>query len=106
MTVSGVTVGKDGIVTAEKDEGDSEVVERDAKAKGEKSAAIGGGRKRKVGKVVGGDVEEEEEEGRAEAAATRNETPNAKKDDKNKALPKGKKKAKKIKLSFGDDDGD
>ncbi|KAJ4413465.1 hypothetical protein N0V82_008539 [Gnomoniopsis sp. IMI 355080] len=113
VTVSGVTVGKDGeVVTAEKEEGGSEGGEREMeveveKRKEEKVAAIGGGRKRKVGKVVGAnEEEEEEEEGSAKAASKKVEANKAKKDYKNKELPKGKKKAKKIKLSFGDEDGD
>lgn len=109
VTVSGVTVGKDGVVTEEKvdgDDGAGATEEKDTdKGKEEKVAAIGAGRKRKVGKVVGGDDEENKEEG-AKAAKKRTETSKTKEDDKSKDLPKGKKKAKKIKLSFGDEDGD
>lgn len=56
----------------------------------EKMAAIGAARRRKVGKVVGAD------EDAAGAAAP--------KDEAQQAAPKPKKKAKKVKLSFGDDE--
>lgn len=114
--VRGVTVGKDGVVTEEadvgEDEGEKEVVEGEVKER-EKTAGIGASKKRKVGKVVGGGSEDEEgdgavakEEKRSQAGKT-SATSNAKKNDKGKELGKGgKKKAKKIKLSFGDDDGE
>lgn len=109
VVVSGVTVGKDGVVTEEKEgletEGDGEVAEKEGKGKEEKVAAIGAGRKRKIGKVVGGGAEEEEK-GPPKVATTVTENIKEKKKEKNKELPKGKKKAKKIKLSFGDEDGD
>lgn len=106
VVVSGVTVGKDGVVTEDKageGEGDGAVAEREKEREKEKKtgqgAAIGGGRKRKVGKVVGGDDKDEaEDEDGAKAA---------KKEDRSRELAKGsKKKAKKIKLSFGDEEGD
>ncbi|KAK2068099.1 hypothetical protein P8C59_002763 [Phyllachora maydis] len=62
---------------------------------GEKVAAIGAGRKRKVGKVVGGDADEEDGNGadaQPVAAVGR------------KTGRKDSKKAKKIKLSFGNDE--
>lgn len=116
---AGERVGKDG------DEGGSEVQGK----KSLESGMIGGKRKRKVGKVVGaatvddeedGDVEEQgEQRGKEEQG---NKTKSKKKDEQgskagNKTdaedtkakngTSKGKKKAKKIKLSFGDgDDGD
>jgi len=66
----------------------------------EKLAAIGGGRKRKVGKIVGGTSQEDKE--------SENTAPTAKSepkdgDGKTIAAAKAKKKGKKIKLSFNDD---
>lgn len=79
--------------------------------KEERVAAIGGSKKRKAGKVVGAGAEEDDSVARYKAA-TEGEGDLARlvkkgAEDKSKAPPaKGKKKAKKIKLSFGDDDGD
>lgn len=113
VTVSGVKVGKDGTVTKDQDnEEDGENKSRETggeteKGKEENVAAIGAGKKRKVGKIVGGADEDDEGEGSAQAASKYMETTKAKKDDKKKELSKGgKKKAKKIKLSFGDEEGD
>ncbi len=63
----------------------------------EKIAAIGGSRKRKVGKVVGG---EEEDEKDVRDSQKKMPKPQGKKLEKGKAAKKGKK----IKLSFGDDE--
>lgn len=75
--------------------GKSEGIKEGKRKKDEKIASIGGGKKRKVGKVVGGEDEDE-------LAVT------AKKASKQeeKKIEKGKtaKKAKKIKLSFGDEE--
>ncbi|KAK9423826.1 hypothetical protein SUNI508_03842 [Seiridium unicorne] len=95
-----------------------DIVAKDAEvaAEKEKVAGIGAAKKRKVGKVIGGDDEEEDGADGADAAIARavkatqklaNEP--AEKEEK-KSAPKasekgGKKKAKKIKLSFGDDEG-
>lgn len=114
VTVSGVTVGKDGTVTEkqeEQDDGESGSLARVGEAekgKEENVAAIGAGKKRKVGKIVGGDDENEQEKGSAKATTKNTETTKTKQDDKNKDSSKGgkKKKAKKIKLSFGDEEGD
>lgn len=62
--------------------------------KDEKVAGIGVGKKRKVGKIVGG---EEEEDATVEKKARTQ-------DSKKVETAKPKKKAKKIKLSFGDDE--
>ncbi|KAK2068098.1 hypothetical protein P8C59_002763 [Phyllachora maydis] len=86
--VEGVCVGRDGAV---RDGREAEGVA----AIGEKVAAIGAGRKRKVGKVVGGDADEEDGNGadaQPVAAVGR------------KTGRKDSKKAKKIKLSFGNDE--
>ncbi|ORY63325.1 uncharacterized protein BCR38DRAFT_436528 [Pseudomassariella vexata] len=81
----------------------------------EKVAVIGAGKKRKVGKVVGADEEEGEDAGGVDAAirkavkATQMITKRSdEKNDDAKPVRKmgekgGKKKAKKIKLSFGDE---
>jgi hypothetical protein len=73
----------------------------------EKVAAIGVGKKRKVGKIVGGD-EEEEDINAASKEPTKAEGPKpegqSKKADAAKSKGKTAKKGKKIKLSFGDED--
>lgn len=110
----GVTVGKDGVVTEELEAGGGDVNgeggdEGSLKGK-EKGAGIGGSKKRKVGKVVGGGDEEEDDEGTAPEERSKvgksKGTSSARKNDKSKEPGKEKKKAKKIKLSFGDDDGE
>lgn len=118
--LSGVEVAADGTVTANKEDGsggggDEDIREtsgskdsgEDAKGSAtgpeDKVAMIGGSKKRKLGKVVGADAEDEKQEKdslgpqKQDRAAT---------EDKTKGPAKAKKKAKKIKLSFGDDDGD
>lgn len=97
--------------------------DKNSKAKEkEKVAAIGAAKKRKVGRIVGADAEDEGDGGDGGAADKKRARPTAgdedgeadpsastagrKKDaadDKSKAPGKAKKKAKKIKLSFGDD---
>ncbi|OTA62059.1 hypothetical protein K449DRAFT_422780 [Hypoxylon sp. EC38] len=77
----------------------------------EKIAGIGASKKRKVGRVVGGGGEEEEEEEEEQENTTKAigrpkenkhaADPNSK--DTKSTTKQGKKKAKKIKLSFGDD---
>ncbi|ROW04919.1 hypothetical protein VPNG_07013 [Cytospora leucostoma] len=131
--VQGMKVGVDGTVkedaegegkgksaaatTAGKEEGGEEAGQEKAKvADKEKVAAIGGSKKRKAGKIVGADADAEDAEGEDSVAQYKAATQGkgdlarlVKKDaeDKSKAPPaKAKKKAKKIKLSFGDDDGD
>lgn len=64
-------------------------------------AAIGAGKKRKVGRIVGGD-EDEEENIKHSTEPKVSKAGEGKKVDAAKS--KGKKKGKKIKLSFGDDD--
>ncbi|KAM0819101.1 hypothetical protein AB5N19_04916 [Seiridium cardinale] len=95
-----------------------DAVAKDAEvaAEKEKVAGIGAAKKRKVGKVIGGDDEEEDGAGGADAAiakavkATKKLANEPAKKEEKKSAPKasekgGKKKAKKIKLSFGDDEG-
>lgn len=106
--VRGLRVGADGAVTEtegkaaaetdgqKKDEADKEKEQEELKQR-ERAAGIGGGKKRKVGKLVGADDEEQ--------AQGKNDK---KKDGDGEVRPAAaakKKKAKKIKLSFGDDDG-
>ncbi|OIW34189.1 hypothetical protein CONLIGDRAFT_213707 [Coniochaeta ligniaria NRRL 30616] len=112
--VQGMRVGADGAVTAEMDTdkpadggeggeqaGDKLAADKDREdlKERERVAGIGAGKKRKVGKVVGADDGEAgQTEGRAGARKAG--------DGEGKAAPPAKKKkAKKIKLSFGDDDG-
>ncbi|TVY92341.1 hypothetical protein LAWI1_G001766 [Lachnellula willkommii] len=64
-------------------------------------AAIGVGKKRKVGRIVGGDEDEEESIKRSTEQKV-SQAGEGKKVDAAKS--KGKKKGKKIKLSFGDED--
>lgn len=110
--VAGLKVGADGAVTekeeeetaaeriageegSEKDGADKE--KDDVKEK-EKIAGIGGGKKRKAGKVVGAEDGDEKVGDKAGSKEGRD-------GDVKAAPPAKKKKAKKIKLSFGDDDG-
>ncbi|KAL7625958.1 hypothetical protein AAE478_002727 [Parahypoxylon ruwenzoriense] len=83
--------------------------EKEREGEKERVAGIGAGKKRKVGRVVGGGNEEEENENEsANGEERRVETTPARKNNKQSADAKQtkKKKAKKIKLSFGDDDAD
>lgn len=96
--VVSLEVDKDGVV---KDTGDQDLEPAAVKetAKESESKAAIGGRKRKVGKVVGGDADEAKAEGDGK---------DKKKDDSDKESAKNrkpKKKAKKIKLSFDEDEG-
>ena len=97
-----------GVVSEVDGEGKQESREsKDSKEKDkerEKLAAIGAGRKRKAGKVVGGDDESDKE-------VTAKKLPTDKKASATKLQEKGAekgskvaKKGKKIKLSFGDDE--
>ncbi|KAK7733016.1 hypothetical protein SLS53_008345 [Cytospora paraplurivora] len=126
--VQGMKVGVDGTVKEEEGEGKEKTTaattagedgaeeageEKAQAADKEKVAGIGGSKKRKAGKVVGADSEDAEGDDSVAQykAATQDKgdlaRPKKDAEDKSKAPPvKGKKKAKKIKLSFGDDDGD
>lgn len=133
--LSGVEVSADGTVTANPEAGpgaggdgdgdnngetdggkDGDLEGKGAGARREdKVAMIGGAKKRKLGKVVGADAEDDKQENHGLAKqekASPGEHPRpttnnkAAAEDKIKGPVKAKKKAKKIKLSFGDDDGD
>ncbi|KAF4991037.1 hypothetical protein FGRMN_8062 [Fusarium graminum] len=96
--VVSLEVDKDGVV---KDNGDQELepVEVKEAAKESESKAAIGGRKRKVGKVVGDAADEAKTEGGEE---------DKKQEHSEKELAKNrkpKKKTKKIKLSFDEDEG-
>jgi hypothetical protein len=66
----------------------------------EKVAAIGGSKKRKAGKVIGGEEDGEQNSVAGPALDKKVEREDGKKGEKEKIM----KKRKKIKLSFGDDD--
>ncbi|ROV90095.1 hypothetical protein VMCG_09772 [Cytospora schulzeri] len=105
--------GEEGEGSADTDK-DKEAEKAQSTEKEERVAAIGGSKKRKAGKVIGADAEEGDEGDDSVAqykTATEGKGDLAKlvkkgAEDKSKAPVRSKKKAKKIKLSFGDDDGD
>ncbi len=119
--ISGVEIGADGAVkeasrledkAGDNIEGKDEVDAEKAEAEKVKAAGIGRGKKSKVGKVVGADSDAEGSERvprggesrkpgkiKAEKEVTREKVGE-------KSGSKNKKKAKKIKLSFGDGEGD
>ncbi|KAI6087229.1 hypothetical protein F4821DRAFT_259187 [Hypoxylon rubiginosum] len=106
--------GADADVATETEEGDGvegrkgvELDKRKEKER-EKVAGIGAGKKRKVGRIVGGD----EDEGQTAAtdrakgehlSTTKKSVADSGSKDAKPSTKQGKKKAKKIKLSFGDD---
>ncbi|KAI1032980.1 hypothetical protein LB504_006613 [Fusarium proliferatum] len=98
--VVSLEVDKDGVV---KDTGDYDVepaAEKETAKESESKAAIGG-RKRKVGKVIGEAADEAKDEGKGDDKKKE-------KDDAEKEPAKNRKpnkKAKKIKLSFDEDEG-
>jgi hypothetical protein len=95
---------KDAALEAEAGKGDArgemegaEIEEgKETKEGKEKLAAIGSSKKRKAGKVVGGDDEE--------VSAESEKKPISKPEGKKVAKGKSARKGKKIKLSFGDDE--
>ncbi|KAH7480198.1 hypothetical protein IWW34DRAFT_723065 [Fusarium oxysporum f. sp. albedinis] len=98
--VVSLEVDKDGVV---KDTGDYDVepaAEKETAKESESKAAIGG-RKRKVGKVIGEAADEAKDEGKGEDK--KKEKDDAEKEPAKNRKPK--KKAKKIKLSFDEDEG-
>ncbi|KAG6353333.1 hypothetical protein INS49_007505 [Diaporthe citri] len=132
--LSGVEVSADGTVTANQEAGSGAGGDRDGdnretdgardgglEGKGagarrkDKVATIGGSKKRKLGKVVGADAEDDKQENH-DVTKQEKDSPGehphpmtnnkAATKDKVTGPVKAKKKAKKIKLSFGDDDGD
>ncbi|TVY67020.1 hypothetical protein Focb16_v010379 [Fusarium oxysporum f. sp. cubense] len=98
--VVSLEVDKDGVV---KDTGDYDVepaAEKETAKESESKAAIGG-RKRKVGKVIGEAADEAKDEGKGEDK--KKEKDDAERESAKNRKPK--KKAKKIKLSFDEDEG-
>ncbi|KIL96033.1 hypothetical protein FAVG1_00772 [Fusarium avenaceum] len=96
--VVSLEVDKDGVVKDNGDQDPEPAEVKEAAKESENKAAIGG-RKRKVGKVVGDAADEAKTEGDGD---------NKKKDVTEKESAKNrkpKKKAKKIKLSFDEDEG-
>lgn len=116
--VKGLEFGKDGTVKeseaskGEEEEGETgELKDTVKEPEAEKVAAIGASKKRKVGKVIGGEDDEDYRDAppkdkKGAPTSKTDSTSASKKDSGDKGPAKGKKKAKKIKLSFGDDDGD
>ncbi|KAK3400881.1 hypothetical protein B0T20DRAFT_348574 [Sordaria brevicollis] len=116
-----VTLGKDGTVMEKEaqggDEGETTTTkEKEEAGKQEKNVGIGASKKRKVGKVIGGgDDSDQEQEGgasssgkkrRADDSAVQEKDSGKTEEGEEKPKPKAtKKKAKKIKLSFGDEEG-
>ncbi|KAK4174337.1 hypothetical protein QBC36DRAFT_333866 [Triangularia setosa] len=111
-TVQDVTVGLDGSVKTtapapagpQEKGGDNDGDKPTAEDQKQATASIGAaGKKRKVGKVIGADADEEEDQNKTAVPAQ-----NSKAGDKDGSTSapktKPKKKAKKIKLSFGDDE--
>ncbi|KAI1060381.1 hypothetical protein LB506_007457 [Fusarium annulatum] len=102
--VVSLEVDKDGVV---KDTGDYDVepaAEKETARESESKAAIGG-RKRKVGKVIGEAADEAKDEAKDEG---KGDDKKKEKDDAEKEPAKNrkpKKQAKKIKLSFDEDEG-
>ncbi|KAG5665831.1 hypothetical protein KAF25_009956 [Fusarium avenaceum] len=96
--VVSLEVDKDGVV---KDNGDQDLEPAEVKepAKESENKAAIGGRKRKVGKVVGDAADEAKTEGDGD---DKKKDVSEKESTKNR---KPKKKAKKIKLSFDEDEG-
>ncbi|KAF5596150.1 hypothetical protein FPCIR_4072 [Fusarium pseudocircinatum] len=98
--VVSLEVDKDGVV---KDNGDYDAelaTEKETAKESESKAAIGG-RKRKVGKVIGEAADEAKDEDKGDVK--KREKDDAEKESAKNRKPK--KKAKKIKLSFDEDEG-
>jgi len=109
-SASSASKSRDGNLngTGDGDGGREDEKETTAAGEMEKSRSSGGGmvdvgggggnsKKRKVGRVVGAENEGKEEDGSGGATKEKQEIPTTK--------AKGAKKTKKIKLSFGDDEG-
>ncbi|KAK4186697.1 hypothetical protein QBC35DRAFT_386644 [Podospora australis] len=126
-TVSNVTLGADGSATVLDHEdsnngktgeaaaaapSDDKAVSTTTEKDGQKTS-IGANKKRKVGKVIGRDADEEDDNGEGKqppakkgkpATSTKAAAETDKKEDDSTPKPKAKKKIKKIKLSFGDEE--
>lgn len=104
--VVNVEVDKEGTVKesaqAEEDGGEDKA---ETKKDEEGSKSTFGGRKRKVGKVIGDVAEEDADETRSKGKAAQPNKGGDKKEDEKSKDKKPKKKAKKIKLSFDEEDG-
>ena len=104
---SGDLVVKEGDGRDESGGGGGEEKKKNVEGKNEneteKVAGIGAGKKRKVGRVVGGDEAADGDDNEGEKKNTKPSTKAADTPTAAAKQPK-KKKAKKIKLSFGDDD--
>ncbi|KAF5010585.1 hypothetical protein FDECE_3251 [Fusarium decemcellulare] len=98
--VVSLEVDKDGIVKEPADHTPDSVAANEAAKESESKAAIGG-RKRKVGKVIG-EAADEPADKEAVSRGEKEKEADADKEAKNR---KPKKKAKKIKLSFDEDEG-
>lgn len=97
--VKEVEVDKDGVVVKELHHPQDEDDAQSAKPKEPASKASIGGRKRKVGKVVGSAADEPEDKDAGTKGGKEGESEDKPKDRK------PKKKSKKIKLSFDEDEG-
>jgi hypothetical protein len=99
---------QDAALEQSDDIGKEDVEENGVKAKEEKTATIGISKKRKVGKVIGGSEDEGEayEKARKHIVQTSEKTAKSEQAKTEVGLkkPAAKKKGKKIKLSFGDDE--
>lgn len=103
----------EGAMPSEADDGDDERRADPVDPVAEKVASIGGAKKRKAGRIVGGGGVEEADQGpdqdqgpdcQPKASKKIAEIGKHEKREANRPVVKGKKKVKKIKLSFGDDD--
>ncbi|EPE06455.1 hypothetical protein F503_02583 [Ophiostoma piceae UAMH 11346] len=114
--VGGVTVGKDGAVAEDKaadKTGDETKDEKTDDTRDDANVAFGAGKKRRVGKVVGGDeyeVAERDLKRKREAKKDNSKDESVTKDkkdiiDKKDKKDKKKEKKKKIQLSFEDEEG-
>ncbi|KAF5545392.1 hypothetical protein FMEXI_6140 [Fusarium mexicanum] len=98
--VVSLEVDKDGVVKDTRDYDLEPATEKETAKEPESKAAIGG-RKRKVGKVIGEAADEAKDEDKGEGK--KKEKDDAEKESAKNRKPK--KKAKKIKLSFDEDEG-
>ncbi|KAK8101125.1 uncharacterized protein PG998_007467 [Apiospora kogelbergensis] len=110
--------GKEDDADAKMKKSEKEEEEKKEQQPTKEAAAIGASKKRKVGRVIGGDDDEKGEREVSQAVKAAKAIAGSANGDKKKvkattaatsSTPKpsgGKKKAKKIKLSFGDDEAD
>ncbi|KAI1858276.1 uncharacterized protein JN550_012807 [Neoarthrinium moseri] len=107
------TEARDGDETVASSKDSDQLTDQVVDKESEKVAVIGAARKRKIGRVIGGSEEKERSSGvdadiakavEATKALSR-DNPKEDTDRPAKSTKKGSKRAKKIKLSFGDDEG-